>query len=217
MIKNILAVEQVDGIEERLRAGQVRTEDIESLIFTVRELRRGFTDKANKVSTNDGHKRAADEEPLRVWPAPGQCSTTVEIFTDGACEGNPGPGGWGAIVRIAGEERELSGGERQTTNNRMELMAAIEALSALPVSSSKVVLTTDSRYVQQGITEWIKNWKKNGWKNAARQPVKNDDLWKRLDELSQRHNIEWHWVRGHNGHRENERCDELARAAVSRV
>ncbi|NLJ27255.1 ribonuclease HI [Desulforhabdus amnigena] len=140
----------------------------------------------------------------------------VEVFTDGACEGNPGPGGWGAVVRMEGEERELSGGERNTTNNRMELSAAIEALKTLP-DCAGVVLTTDSQYVQKGITEWIRNWKKNGWKNASKQPVKNADLWIELDALNQKHTIEWRWVRGHAGHPENERCDELARKAIGRL
>lgn len=135
-------------------------------------------------------------------------SSVVEIFTDGACSGNPGPGGWGAILRYRGVERELSGGDRDTTNNRMELMAAIVALESLkrPV---QVVLTTDSVYVKDGITKWIHNWKKKGWKK-----VKNPDLWQRLDTATQPHTIQWQWVKGHAGHVENERCDELARLAL---
>lgn len=137
----------------------------------------------------------------------------VEIFTDGACSGNPGPGGWGAILRWNGTEKELKGGEPETTNNRMELMAAIQALEALtrPVTAD---LYTDSTYVQKGITEWIHAWKKRGWKTAAKKPVKNEDLWRRLDEAIARHNVTWHWVKGHAGHAENERADELARTGL---
>lgn len=137
----------------------------------------------------------------------------VEIFTDGACSGNPGPGGWGAVLRWNGVEKELSGGEPETTNNRMELMAAIAALESLkrPVP---VVLTTDSTYVRDGITKWIHNWKKNGWRTANKKPVKNADLWQRLDAALKDHEIRWEWVKGHAGHPENERADELARAGI---
>jgi ribonuclease HI len=139
----------------------------------------------------------------------------VDIYTDGACSGNPGPGGWGAILRWNGSEKELSGGERETTNNRMELMAAIVALESLtrPVP---VRLHTDSQYVRDGITQWIAGWKRNGWKTAARKPVKNEDLWRRLDAAQAQHNVSWHWIRGHDGHPENERADELARGAIPR-
>jgi ribonuclease HI len=140
----------------------------------------------------------------------------VEIFTDGACSGNPGPGGWGAVMRFQGKERELFGGESETTNNRMELMAAIRALEALkrPV---KVRLFTDSKYLLEGVTEWMPRWKERGWKTAAKKPVKNVDLWQRLEKALDRHNIEWTWVKGHAGHPENERADELARRGVDRV
>ena len=138
---------------------------------------------------------------------------TVEIFTDGACSGNPGPGGWGAILRCGDADKELSGGEEQTTNNRMELMAAIAALEALKRPST-VVLTTDSTYVRDGIAKWINNWKKNGWKTAAKKPVKNEDLWRRLDAARTPHDVDWRWIKGHTGHAENERCDELARMAI---
>ena len=138
----------------------------------------------------------------------------VEIFTDGACSGNPGIGGWGAILRYKETEKELSGGELETTNNRMELMAVIMALSALN-KSCNISLYTDSQYVMKGITEWLANWKKNGWKTSnKKQAVKNVDLWQQLDELVQKHEIRWIWVKGHNGHAENERCDALARAEV---
>ncbi len=137
----------------------------------------------------------------------------VEIFTDGACSGNPGPGGWGAVLRWRGQERELFGGEPASTNNRMELMAAIEALRVLKRSSS-VVLTTDSVYVKNGITTWVPNWKRRGWMTADKKPVKNRDLWEALDEQVSRHQVRWEWVKGHAGHPENERADELARRGV---
>ncbi|NNC46919.1 MAG: ribonuclease HI [Sphingomonas sp.] len=135
----------------------------------------------------------------------------VEIFTDGSCKGNPGPGGWGAVLRMGQHEKELSGGDVETTNNRMEMMAAIEALNALK-RPCKVTLTTDSTYVRDGITKWIHGWKKNDWKNAAKKPVKNADLWQTLEEAAARHDVTWKWVKGHAGHPENERADELATA-----
>ncbi|KGF67744.1 ribonuclease H [Hoeflea sp. BAL378] len=138
----------------------------------------------------------------------------VEIFTDGACSGNPGPGGWGAILRHGETLKELSGGEAETTNNRMELLAAISALSALK-SACEVDLYTDSKYVMDGISKWIFGWKKNGWKTADKKPVKNAELWQALDQANQRHKVKWHWVKGHDGHIENERADELARAGMA--
>ncbi len=140
----------------------------------------------------------------------------VEIYTDGACKGNPGPGGWGAILRYKGREKTLSGAEPHTTNNRMEMTAVIRALEALK-RPCRVRLTTDSQYVKNGITQWLPQWKRRGWKTAAGKPVKNADLWRRIDELAQRHDIEWHWVRGHAGHPENERADRLAVAAIERL
>ena len=137
----------------------------------------------------------------------------VEIATDGACKGNPGPGGWGAIIRSGTRERELSGGESLTTNNRMELMAAIEGLNALK-RPCHVTLSTDSRYVMDGLTKWIKGWQKNGWKTAAKQPVKNADLWQALLAAAKPHRIEWLWVKGHAGHPDNERADKLASDAA---
>jgi ribonuclease HI len=137
----------------------------------------------------------------------------VEIFTDGACRGNPGPGGWGAILRYGAAEKELSGAEPDTTNNRMELTAVISALHAL-TRKCHLDITTDSKYVRDGITQWIHNWKRNGWKNASKKPVKNADLWKELDSLAGKHEIVWHWVKGHSGHPENERADELANLAI---
>ena len=137
----------------------------------------------------------------------------MEIFTDGACRGNPGPGGWAALLRKDGQERMISGAEGETTNNRMELMAAIEALEALD-QPTELTLTTDSQYVRQGITQWIFGWKKNGWKTAAKQPVKNQVLWQRLDQAVATHSVEWRWVKGHSGHRENEMVDEAANLAI---
>ena len=144
-------------------------------------------------------------------------SEIVEVFTDGACRGNPGPGGWGVVLRYKGKEKNLYGAEADTTNNRMELMAAIEALEGL-TRPCEVSLTTDSKYVQQGITEWIHGWKRRGWKNAAKQPVKNADLWRRLDSAVERHlKVEWHWVKGHSGHPENELADALANQAIDEM
>ncbi len=140
----------------------------------------------------------------------------VEIFTDGACKGNPGPGGWGAVLRYGTVEKSLYGSEPLTTNNRMELMAAIEALAALR-EPCHVKLTTDSQYVRKGITEWLANWKRRGWKTAGKQPVKNVDLWQRLDQEAARHKIEWHWIKGHSGHRENEMADALANRAIDEM
>lgn len=140
----------------------------------------------------------------------------VEIFTDGACRGNPGPGGWGAVLRYQGREKPLYGGETHTTNNRMELRAAIEGLTAL-TKPCEVVLTTDSEYLRQGITRWLAGWKRNGWKTSARKPVKNADLWRALDEQAQRHRIEWRWVKGHSGHRENDMADLLANKAIDEL
>ncbi len=143
-------------------------------------------------------------------------SQTVEVYTDGACRGNPGPGGWGVLLRYGNTEKELYGAETDTTNNRMELMAAIQALENLK-RESKVILTTDSQYVRKGITEWIANWKKRGWKTASKQPVKNKDLWQRLDKAATQHRVEWHWVRGHTGHPENERADQLANRGIDEL
>ena len=138
----------------------------------------------------------------------------IEIFTDGACKGNPGPGGWGVFLRFGKHEKKLSGGEPLTTNNRMELTAAIEALNVLKEPCS-ITLHTDSTYVKDGITKWIENWKKNGWRTAAKKPVKNSDLWQDLDEAVIRHNISWKWVKGHNGDEGNERADELANIGLN--
>ncbi|MDB5756841.1 MAG: rnhA [Burkholderia sp.] len=140
----------------------------------------------------------------------------VEIFTDGACKGNPGPGGWGAWLKNGEHEKEICGGELNTTNNRMELTAVIEALSAL-TRPCDIVLHTDSQYVQKGISEWIHGWKKRGWKTAAKEPVKNADLWQALDAAQARHQVEWRWVRGHNGHPGNERADQLANRGCASV
>ncbi len=140
----------------------------------------------------------------------------VELYTDGACKGNPGPGGWGALLRFGDAERELCGGEHETTNNRMELMAAIEGLKAL-TQPCHVTLTTDSVYVRDGVTRWMANWKRNGWKTAGKKPVKNQDLWQALDTQCQRHTIDWQWVKGHSGHPGNERADELANRGITHL
>ena len=151
----------------------------------------------------------------RLWSRPKPHTSkpmtdTIEIWTDGACSGNPGPGGWGALMRWNGHEKELWGGDRATTNNRMEMQAVIEALNALK-KPSKVTLHVDSTYVKDGLTKWIHGWKRNGWKTAAKKPVKNQDLWMAMDEACQRHEITWKWVKGHDGDPGNERADELAR------
>ncbi len=140
----------------------------------------------------------------------------IEVFTDGACRGNPGPGGWGVLLRFQDKEKTLHGGELETTNNRMELMAAIIGLESLNEFCS-VTLTTDSKYVMHGITDWIENWKKRGWKTAAKKPVKNEDLWRRLDEACNQHEINWQWVKGHSGHRENELVDALANRGLDEL
>lgn len=139
----------------------------------------------------------------------------VEAFTDGACSGNPGPGGWGVLLRMGGHEKELFGGEKATTNQRMEMRAAIEALKALK-KPCRITIHSDSRYVVQGMSEWIHGWKKNSWKNAGRKPVANQDLWQELDQVAGRHDVVWQWIRGHAGHPENERADELARRGIPR-
>jgi ribonuclease HI len=140
----------------------------------------------------------------------------VQIYADGACKGNPGPGGWGAIVRTAGAESELCGGERQTTNNRMELTAVIRALESLEAPST-VEVYTDSQYVQKGISEWLQDWKRRGWRTADKKPVKNVDLWQRLEHVAAAHHVSWHWIKGHAGHPENERADALANRGVEEV
>ncbi len=155
----------------------------------------------------------SDDALLSAMPRAG---ASVEMFTDGSCLGNPGPGGWGVVLRWNGTEKELSGGEPETTNNRMELLAAIRGLEALSRRVS-VNLYTDSQYVQNGITSWIHNWKRNGWKTATRKPVKNEDLWRLLDTQMEAHDVSFHWVKGHAGHPENERADDLARAAAEVV
>jgi len=143
-------------------------------------------------------------------------NSRVEIFSDGACRGNPGPGGWGVILRYQGKEKELYGGEKETTNNRMELTAAIKGLEALK-KRCKVILTTDSQYVKKGITEWLVQWKARGWKSANKKVIKNIELWHELDEVSQKHDVDWRWVKGHSGHPENERADQLANRGIDEM
>ncbi len=160
--------------------------------------------------------KAAAKKPKEEAAPKEKTKSRVEIFTDGACSGNPGPGGWGAVLRYGETEKELSGGESATTNNRMELMAAIMGLESLR-RPCEVTLSTDSTYVKDGITRWINGWKKNGWKTADKKPVKNVDLWQRLEAAVAPHRIQWEWVRGHSGHPENERADQLARDAIRAV
>lgn len=143
-------------------------------------------------------------------------SKIIEMYTDGACSGNPGPGGWGVLLRSGAHEKEMCGGEPETTNNRMEMMAVIEGLTALK-KRSEVHIYTDSKYVMQGVTEWMKGWKAKNWMTAAKKPVKNQDLWERIDSLIQSHNVTFFWVKGHAGHPENEKADELARAGIPKV
>lgn len=177
----------------------------------------GFCRECQRKEAEARFKRVAPAEAAKTVAPMEKASAkgpTIHIFTDGACQGNPGPGGWGAIIRIPGQAiQELSGGSKATTNNKMELTAAIEALKSLS-EPSKVVLTTDSQYLKNGITLWIRAWKRNGWKTADKKPVKNADLWNKLDALNQQHEIDWRWVRGHSGHPENERCDQLAVKAI---
>ena len=150
---------------------------------------------------------------MPITPDKNQTIPQVTIYTDGACSGNPGPGGWGALLRFGIHEKELSGGALETTNNRMELTGAIEALKALK-SPCQIQFYTDSEYLRKGITEWIRAWKRKNWKTSAKKPVKNQDLWRELDSVIQQHEIEWHWLRGHAGQRDNERVDQLARDAI---
>lgn len=161
----------------------------------------------------DGAKNNAAAKATKAEAAKTE-TTLVEIFTDGACKGNPGLGGWGAILRMKGTEKEIFGGEANTTNNRMEMQAVISALQSL-TRSCNVVVHTDSQYVQKGISEWIHGWKARGWRTAAKEPVKNEDLWKILDKLAAQHKVDWRWVRGHSGHVENERADVLANRGVA--
>ncbi|MCF6194513.1 MAG: ribonuclease HI [Kangiellaceae bacterium] len=140
----------------------------------------------------------------------------IKIYTDGACKGNPGPGGWGALLVAGKHSKELCGGEKETTNNRMELTAAIKALEAVK-KSAVIELTTDSQYVRKGITEWLDGWKKKGWKNSQKKPVKNSDLWKQLDKQNKRHSVSWHWVKGHSGHPGNEKADDLANRGIENI
>ncbi len=162
----------------------------------------------------DSHSARPPDRPRSQPQDPPQATApAVEVFTDGACKGNPGPGGWGALLRYGAHEKELFGGEAQTTNNRMELMAVIQALEALK-RQSEVILTVDSRYVRDGVERWMQGWKRNGWMTKQNTPVKNQDLWQRLDRALAGHRVRWRWVRGHSGHAENERADQLANKGI---
>jgi len=158
----------------------------------------------------------ASEAPMTPDAPIAQDGDAIDLFTDGACSGNPGPGGWGAILRWRGHEKELSGGDAATTNNRMELLAAIRGLEAIK-RPGRVRVHTDSQYLMKGITQWVKSWKARGWKTADKKPVANVDLWKELEAAVAQHEVTWHWVRGHSGHAENERADALARGAIAAV
>lgn len=173
---------------------------------------RWVTQGSARAASGEGHQTSAGK---RTVPCDASIST-VHIYSDGACKGNPGPGGWGAVLLYAGHEKELFGGEALTTNNRMELMAVIEALKSL-TRRCQVIVHTDSKYVQLGITEWLPNWVRRGWKTASKKPVKNADLWQRLADLAAQHEIEWRWVRGHDGNVGNERADELANRGADSV
>jgi len=204
-----ISVSRLDEIESSFTSGTISNDDIRLLISTCRAFL-GSEPNCNGI------------EPTWIASTPnssrGRIRTNgpVRIFCDGACSGNPGPGGWSAIIIVDGIPKELRGGDRYSTNNKMEMNAAIRALETLE-QPTVVTVTTDSRYVVDGITKWIFNWKKNGWKSADKKPVKNQDLWLRLDELNRRHKITWEWTRGHSGHPENDRCDELARLAIAEI
>src|SRR5471032_1004411 len=192
----------------------------------VADFRRDLHDQGDQARARHAPRRSAESEETCPRHGPrvrrlteytqshSMTSDLIDIYTDGACKGNPGPGGWGALLRFGNQEKELFGGETPTTNNRMELMGVISALEALK-RPCRVVINTDSQYVQKGISEWIHGWKKKNWMTAAKTPVKNADLWKRLDALVVQHQIEWRWVKGHSGHPENERADALANRGVT--
>ena len=169
---------------------------------------------AERKSEGPGARGQGPSTARKLDPGPRTPDPVVEIFCDGACSGNPGPGGYGTILRCRGVEKELSGSERETTNNRMELTAALEGLRQL-TRPCQVTITTDSQYLVKGMTEWLSGWQRNGWKNSKKEPVLNRDLWEALVEATRMHQVRWQWVRGHAGHAENERCDQLARTAIS--
>lgn len=204
-----ISVMQLDEIESSFDSGTISKDDIRLLISTCRAfLGSGPNCKGIEPMEIAGARNTSRGAVRATGP--------VRIFCDGACSGNPGPGGWGAIVIANGIRKELTGKDRHTTNNKMEMTAAVRALETLE-QPAMVTVTTDSRYLVDGITKWILNWKKNGWKSADKKAVKNQDLWLRLDELNRRHKVTWEWTRGHSGHPENERCDELARLAISGI
>ncbi|MEM5788672.1 MAG: ribonuclease HI [Syntrophobacteraceae bacterium] len=219
-----ISVSQLDEMESSFISGRISQEEIRLLIATCRAFLSSGVAPGGELP--ESHKEVCVSEngvkfsetrsvreglvETRISPSGGP----IHVFSDGACSGNPGPGGWGAIIVNGKSRKELKGGERHTTNNIMEMTAAIRALETLEPNSS-VTVTTDSQYLKNGITSWINGWKRNGWRTADKKPVKNQALWLRLDELNQLHKITWKWVRGHAGHPENERCDELARMAIT--
>lgn len=220
MPREPLTPEEIDGLELRLQAGEnVSLDEARRLLLTLRIALEnnscGPPAEGSVRRRKPARKPSLTEHQL---PAPDTQENidVVEIFTDGACRGNPGPGGWGAILRSKGREKEISGNERYTTNNRMEMKAVIEALKQLR-KPSKVVIHTDSQYVKNGISSWLPKWKRNGWVTSTKQPVKNAELWRSIDELCNKHSVRWVWIPGHSGHPENERCDQLARSAILKL
>ena len=215
-----LTPKEIEGLELRLQAGEnISLIEARRLMLTLRTAM-GENEHASSADASVHHRKSprGTSLPERQSEVPDthQATDVVEIFTDGACKGNPGPGGWGAILRSKGRETEISGNNRDTTNNRMEMTAVIEALKKLR-KPSKVVIHTDSQYVKNGLTSWLPRWKRNGWITSTKKPVKNAELWRSMEALCNKHSVRWVWVRGHSGHPENERCDELATSAILKL
>lgn len=216
MRRKRLSEEEIENLEKKAGAGSFTSQDAKRVIDALKQAledrdywRREWEALTGEGPALDKEKTRRPSKKAKETPSSGE----VEIFTDGACRDNPGPGGWAAVLRYGDHEKDLSGFDPNTTNNRMELTAVLEALKALR-RPSRATITTDSQYVKNGITQWIHTWKRNGWQTSTKKPVKNVDIWKSLDEQAARHTITWQWVRGHVGHPENERCDRLARQAI---
>jgi ribonuclease HI len=211
---NKAVLERLDDLDAKLSRGErPEPEEVRWLVRTLRQALDDLRAETTAIPDVPNPKGKQSGPPRSESATSSSFSGNVEIFSDGACRGNPGPGGWAAILRCEDREEELVGSERHTTNNRMELMAVIEAFKKLR-KPARVVVYTDSQYLQKGMTSWIHSWKKKGWTTSTRQPVKNADLWRALDELTTKHQVKWEWVAGHSGHPENERCDALAREAL---